>query len=97
MLADDCSSSHASSLTQSLRYALTYADELSGMLAENNPDAARAAQLVQALRNVLCAAEDDLDALDDVQAQIDAVAAIHGLSDAELFSAIADIPTSENP
>jgi len=95
MLADDCAPSHAEALTQSLRYALTYADELHAMLAEGNPDADRAARLVHAIRNMLCAAEDELDPLDDVQQNIDAVAAIHGLSDAELFSAITDPPTSE--
>jgi hypothetical protein len=97
MLADDCAPSYAASLTESLRYALGYADELSAILAEDNPDADRAAQLVQSIRNMLCAAEDELDPLDDVQQEIDAVAAIHGLSDSELFSAITDTPTSENP
>jgi hypothetical protein len=97
MLADDCAPSHAESLTQSLRYALTYADELRAMLADGNADPEKAAHLVQAIRNMLCAAEDDLDPLDDVQQNIDAVAAIHGLSDAELFSAITDDPTSGNP
>ncbi|MFJ4815127.1 hypothetical protein [Streptomyces sp. NPDC088801] len=97
MLADDCAPSHAESLTQSLRYALTYADELRAMLADGNADSERAARLVHAVRNMLCAAEDELDPLDDVQQEIDAVAAIHGLPDAELFSAITDTPTSENP
>ncbi|MFB9465364.1 hypothetical protein [Streptomyces cinereospinus] len=97
MLADDCAPSHAASLAESLRYGLSYADELSAMLAEGKPDAERAAVLVQSIRNMLCAAEDELDALDDVQQEIDAVAAIHGLTDAELFSAITDAPTSENP
>ncbi|MEU1510909.1 hypothetical protein ABZ490_01940 [Streptomyces sp. NPDC005811] len=94
MLADDCAPSHAESLAESLKYAHGYADELRLMLAEGKPDADRAAQLVQAIRNMLCAAEDELDPLDDVQQEIDAVAAIHGLSDAELFSAIT---TPENP
>ncbi|OKK02739.1 hypothetical protein AMK26_24455 [Streptomyces sp. CB03234] len=97
MLADECAPSHAESLTQSLRYALTYADELRAMLADGRPDPEKAAHLVQAIRNMLCASEDELDPLDDVQQEIDAVAAIHGLSDVELFSAITDTPTSGNP
>jgi hypothetical protein len=97
MLADDCAPSHAESLTQSLRYALTYADELSAMLADGNADSERAARLVQAIRNMLCAAEDELDPLDDVQQEIDAVAAIHGLSAVDLFTVITDTPTSGNP
>jgi hypothetical protein len=88
VLADDYAPSHAESLAQSLRYALTYADELRAMLADGNADPEKAAHLVQAIRNMLCSAEDELDPLDDVQQEIDAVAAIHGLSDAELFSAI---------
>uniref|UniRef100_A0AAU2VZW5 Uncharacterized protein n=1 Tax=Streptomyces sp. NBC_00008 TaxID=2903610 RepID=A0AAU2VZW5_9ACTN len=95
MLADDCAPSHTESLAQSLRYALTYAAELSAMLADGNADPEKAAHLVQAIRNMLCAAEDELGPLDDVQKEIDAVAAIHGLSDVELFSAITDTPTSE--
>ena len=97
MLADDCAPSHAESLAQSLRYALTYADELRAMLASGSPGPEKAARLVHAVRNMLCAAEDELDPLEDVQQNIDAVAAIHGLSDAELFSAITDTPTSGNP
>ncbi|MFJ9429612.1 hypothetical protein ACIRQY_08095 [Streptomyces sp. NPDC101490] len=97
MLADDCASSHAEALAQSLRYALTYADELSGILTGGNADPEKAARLVQAIRNMLCTAEDELDPLDDVQQEMDAVAAIRRLSDAELFSAIADAPTSGNP
>ncbi|MFE9050371.1 hypothetical protein [Streptomyces rubiginosohelvolus] len=97
MLADDCAPSHAEALTQSLRYALAYADELSGILAGGNADPEKAARLVQAVRNMLCAAEDELDPLDDVQQEIDAVAAIQGLSDAQLFSAITDTPTYGNP
>ncbi|MER6528129.1 hypothetical protein [Streptomyces sp. NPDC001508] len=97
MIADECAPSHAESLTQSLRYALSYADELRAMLADGNPDPEKAARLVQAIRNMLCSAEDELDPLDDVQQNIDAVAAIHGLSDAELFRALTDTPTSGNP
>jgi hypothetical protein len=97
MLADDCAPSHAEALAQSLRYALGYADELSTMLTVGDTGPERAARLVQAIRNMLCAAEDELDPLDDVQQEIDAVAAIHGLSDTELFSAITDTPTSGNP
>ncbi|MEV0480064.1 hypothetical protein AB0I69_05495 [Streptomyces sp. NPDC050508] len=97
MLADGCAPSHAESLTQSLRYALTYAEELSVILAHGNANPERAAYLVQAIRNMLCSAEDEIDPLDDVQQEIDAVAAIHGLSDVELFSAITDAPTSGNP
>jgi Lon protease-like protein len=97
MLADDCAPSHAASLVEALRYARTYAEGLHAMLAEGKPDADKAARLVQALRNMLCTAEDELDALDDTQAQIDAAAAIHGLSDAALFSAITEHPTSETP
>jgi hypothetical protein len=67
------------------------------MLAEGKPDPEKAARLVQALRNMLCAAEDDLDPLDDVQQELDAVEAIHRLPDAELFSAIAEPPTYGNP
>jgi len=97
MLADDCAASHTASLTESLRYANGYAEELHRMLGEGTRDPERAATLVMALRNMLAAAEDALDPLDDVQQQIDAVAAIHGLSDVELFSAITDAPTSGNP
>ncbi|WP_436979160.1 hypothetical protein [Streptomyces sp. enrichment culture] len=97
MLADDCAPSHAESLAQSLRDALTHADELSRMLADGNADPEKAARLVQAIRNMLCAAEDELVPLDDVQQNMDAVAGIHRLSDAELFSAITDAPTSGNP
>ncbi|WP_409472863.1 hypothetical protein [Streptomyces sp. HC307] len=97
MLADHCAPSHAESLAQSLRYALAYSDELSAMLADGNADSERAAQLVQALRNLLCAAEDELDAMDDTQQVIDAVAEIQGLSDADLFHVITDAPTSGNP
>jgi len=97
VLADDCAPSHAESLTQSLRYALTYADELRLALAEGKADPDKAADLVQGIRNMLCAAEDELDALDDTQRVIDAVAAIQGLSDADLFRAITDTPTSGNP
>ncbi|WP_030677839.1 hypothetical protein [Streptomyces rimosus] len=97
MLADDCAPSHAESLTQSLRYAHGYADELRLMLADGNADPEKATRLVHAIRNMLCSAEDELDPLDDVQQNLDAAAAIHGLSDAELFSAITDDPTSGNP
>ena len=97
MLADGCAPSHAESLAQSLIYALTYADELRRILADGNADPEKVARLVMAVRNMLSYAEDELDPLDDVQQQIDAVAAIHGLSDVELFSVIADTPTSGNP
>ncbi|MFJ7334041.1 hypothetical protein ACIQUU_12420 [Streptomyces sp. NPDC101116] len=97
MLADDCAPSHAEALAQSLRYAHGYADELRLMLADGTADPEKAARLVHAIRNMLCSAEDELDPLDDVQQNLDAVAAIHGLSDAELFSAITDDPTSGNP
>ncbi|MGW0814959.1 hypothetical protein ACWD00_17155 [Streptomyces viridiviolaceus] len=95
MLADECAPSHAEALAQSLRYALTHAEELSRMLADGNADPEKAAHLVQAIRNMLCSAEDELDPLDDVQQNIDAMVAIQGLSDVELFSAITDTPTSE--
>lgn len=97
MLADDSAPERVASLVDSLSYARTYSDEISRMLAEGKPDPEKAANLVQAVRNMLCAAEDALDTLDDTQAHIDAVAAIHGLSDADLFSAITNAPTSENP
>ncbi|MFE4417696.1 hypothetical protein [Streptomyces sp. NPDC056817] len=96
MLADIDAPAHAESLVQCLSHAHSYADEIRRMLAEGRPDSDRAAILVQAIRNMLCAAEDDLDALDDVQVQLDAVAAIHGLSDVDLFGAITDTPTSGN-
>ncbi|MEU8878581.1 hypothetical protein [Streptomyces hydrogenans] len=97
MLADDCAPSHAEALAQSLRYALAHADELSAVLSDGNADPEKAACLVQAIRNMLCAAEDELDPLDDVQQEIDTVAAIRGLSDGELFSAITDTPTCGSP
>ncbi|MFC8998184.1 hypothetical protein ACFT7U_21055 [Streptomyces rochei] len=97
MLADDCAPSHATSLLEVLTYARTYSEDIQRMLEEGNPDPEKAGRLVQALRNMLCAAEDELDTLDDTQAELDAVAAIHGLSDADLFSAITGAPTSENP
>ncbi|MEW9519337.1 hypothetical protein [Streptomyces tubercidicus] len=97
MLADDCAPSHADSLAQSLRYAHDYASELSAVLADASADPDKAARLVQGIRNMLCAAEDELDALDDTQQVIDAVAAIQELSDADLFRAITDTPTSGNP
>ncbi|MFZ4300995.1 hypothetical protein ACOZE3_24155 [Streptomyces cinereoruber] len=97
MLADDCAPSHAEALAESLRYAIAYADELSAILSDGNADPERAARLVQAIRNMLCSAEDELEPLDDVQQGIDAVATIRGLSDAELYRAITDAPTSENP
>ncbi|GLV74986.1 hypothetical protein ACH4VS_02395 [Streptomyces hygroscopicus] len=97
MLADHDSPSHAASLAEALSYASTYADAISRMLAEGKPDPDKAAHLVQAIRNMLCAAEDELDTLDDTQQIVDAVAEIQGLSDPQLFSAITDTPTSGNP
>lgn len=97
MLADDSAPERMASLVDSLSYAHDYAESLSRVLAEGKPDPVKAAYLVQAVRNMLCSAEDALDTLDDTQAHIDAVAAIHGLSDADLFSAITNDPTSENP
>ncbi|MFG2789939.1 hypothetical protein [Streptomyces sp. NPDC048419] len=97
MLADHDSPSHAASLAEVLSYARTYADEISRMLAEGKPDPDKAAHLVQAVRNMLCAASDELDTLDDTQQIIDAVADIQGLSDPHLFSAITDTPTYGNP
>ncbi|MFZ3597608.1 hypothetical protein [Streptomyces sp. BH104] len=98
MLADDSAPERVASLVDSLSYAHSYAESLRLVLAEGKPDPDKAAHLVQAVRNMLCAAEAALDALDDTQAHIDAVAAIHGLSDADLFSALVkDHPTSENP
>jgi hypothetical protein len=97
MLADDCAPQHAASLVEVLTFARGYAEDIQRMLAEGTPDAERGARLVQALRNMLCAAEDELDTLDDTQAELDAVAAIHGLSDADLFSATTEAPASENP
>ncbi|MEW2454381.1 hypothetical protein [Streptomyces albus] len=97
MLADDSAPERAASLVDSLCHAHGYAESLSITLAAGNPDPEKAACLVQAIRNMLCAAEDSLDALDDTQAHIDAVAAMQSLSDADLFSAIANAPTSENP
>ncbi|MFF0161797.1 hypothetical protein ACFYRY_30295 [Streptomyces sp. NPDC005263] len=95
MLADDCAPSHAVSLAEALSYAHSYAESLSRMVAEGKPDADKAAHLAQGIRNMLCAAADDLDALDDTQEVIDAVADIQSLSDAQLFSVITDTPTSE--
>ncbi|MEV7234267.1 hypothetical protein AB0N06_09820 [Streptomyces sp. NPDC051020] len=92
MLSDDCAPSRAESLAQSLSYAHGYAEELRLMLAEGKPDADKAARLVQAIRNMMLATLDDLYELDDVQQEIDAVGAIRGLSDAQLFSAITDTP-----
>jgi hypothetical protein len=97
MLADHDSPSHAASLAESLSYASTYADAISRMLAEGNPDPDKAAHLVQGIRNMLCVAEDELDALDDTQQVMDAVATIRGLDDPHLFSAITDTPTYGNP
>ncbi|MET7976713.1 hypothetical protein ABZW44_27445 [Streptomyces mirabilis] len=88
MLADDSAPSHAESLAQSLGYARDYAEELRRMLAEGKPDFDRGAQLVQAIRNMLLAASDSLDELDDVQQEMDAVEEMQGLTDEELFSAI---------
>ncbi|MGY3204310.1 hypothetical protein [Streptomyces sp. TE5632] len=93
MLSDDCAPSHAASLVEALSYARTYSEDIRRMLEEGKPDPEKAARLVQAIRNMLCAAEDELDQLDDVQTELDAGAAIHGLSDAELFRAL----TSGNP
>ncbi|MFH9190726.1 hypothetical protein [Streptomyces globisporus] len=97
MLADDSALERVASLVDSLSYAHGYAESLGGILAEAKPDPERAALLVQAIRNMLCAAEDALDTLDDTQAHIDAVAAMQSLSDADLFSAITTDPTYENP
>ncbi|MFE3382539.1 hypothetical protein [Streptomyces anulatus] len=97
MLADDSAPERAASLVDSLSYAHGYAESLSSMLAEGKSDPEKAAHLVQAIRNMLCAAEDALDTLDDTQAHIDAVAAMQSLSDADLFGAIINAPTSENP
>ncbi|MDX2804856.1 hypothetical protein [Streptomyces scabiei] len=97
MLADDSAPERAASLVDSLSYAHGYAESLRGILAEGKTDPEKAAHLVQAVRNMLCAAEDALDTLDDTQAHIDAMAAMQSLSDAALFSAITDTPTYENP
>ncbi|MGC2997541.1 hypothetical protein ACPF8X_03825 [Streptomyces sp. G35A] len=97
MLADDCAPHHAASLANTLSYAHSYAKSLSAMLAEGKPDPEKAARLVQALRNMLCAAEDDLDPLDDVQQELDATEAIQGLPDVELFRAITEPPTYGYP
>jgi len=97
MLADDCAPSHADELCQSLSYALSYADALRAMLAGASPDPENAARLVQAIRNMLCAAQDELEPLDDTQAHIDAAQAMQDMSDAELFRAITEPPTSGNP
>ncbi|MFJ1731125.1 hypothetical protein [Streptomyces sp. NPDC088254] len=88
MLADDCAPSHAESLTQSFGYAHGYADEIRRMLAEGKPDSERAAQLVQAIHDVILAALDDLYELDDVQQEMDVIEEMQGLTDEELFSAI---------
>ncbi|MFD4262079.1 hypothetical protein ACFWR9_31750 [Streptomyces sp. NPDC058534] len=96
MISDEYAPAHAVSLVQSLGYASGYAEELRAMLAEGNPHPERAARLVQALRNMLCDAEDHLDALDDTQAAIDAATAMQRLSDADLFRALAEPPTPEN-
>ncbi|MFJ8929099.1 hypothetical protein ACIRLA_21225 [Streptomyces sp. NPDC102364] len=97
MLADGCSPSHADSLSQSLRYAHGYAVELYAVIADGSPDPDRAAHLVQAIRNMLCAAEDELSPLDDAQQAMDAVSAIRELSDSDLFKAITNAPTYGNP
>ncbi|MFJ8720953.1 hypothetical protein [Streptomyces sp. NPDC093269] len=96
MLADDCAPSHAVSLAESLSYAHSYADSLTRMLAEEKPDPDRAAQLIQAIGNMILVALDDLYELDDVQQTIDAEAAMQGISDAQLFSAITDTPTPDD-
>ncbi|MFJ1972393.1 hypothetical protein ACIO93_27340 [Streptomyces sp. NPDC087903] len=88
MLADECAPSHAESLTQSLGYAHGYADEIRHMLDEGNLDSERAAQLVQAIHNMILVALDDLYELDDIQQEMDAVEEMQGLTDEELFSAI---------
>ncbi|MFE7954288.1 hypothetical protein [Streptomyces sp. NPDC057413] len=95
MIADDCAPSHAESLAECLTYAHDYADELRRILAEGKPDPERAARLVQAIRDMLCAAEDELDALDDSQEVMDGISVIRGLSDAELYRAITDTPAGE--
>ncbi|WP_327240438.1 hypothetical protein OG243_33275 [Streptomyces sp. NBC_01318] len=88
MLADECAPSHAESLTQSLGYARRYAIEIQRMLAEGNVNPEWAARLVQAIRNMILAALDDLDVLDDVQQEIDAVREMQSLTDEELFRAL---------
>ncbi|MFI5567283.1 hypothetical protein ACIA6T_07935 [Streptomyces sp. NPDC051740] len=88
MLADDCAPAHADSLTQSLSYAHGYADEVTRMLAAGNVDSDRAAQLVQALKDMILSATDDLYALDDVQQEIDAREHMRKMGDEELFLAI---------
>ncbi|WP_432098600.1 hypothetical protein [Streptomyces sp. WAC 04229] len=97
MLADDCTPAHAVSLVQSLGYASEYAEELRGMLAEGSPDPERAARLVQALRNMLCDAEDHLDALDDTQAALDTATDMQRLSDVDLFRSLTEPPAPESP
>ncbi|MEU0739347.1 hypothetical protein [Streptomyces sp. NPDC006134] len=92
MIADDCAPSHAESLAQCLTYARDYAEELRLMLAGRDVDSDRASRLVQAMREMLCVAENELAALDDTQEVTDAIADIRGLSDAELYRAITDAP-----
>jgi hypothetical protein len=92
MLADESAPSHAESLTQSLGYAHGYADEIRSMLVEGNADSERAAQLVQAIHDVILAALDDLYELDDVQQLADAVEEMQGMPDGELFRAITAPP-----
>ncbi|MFC9285344.1 hypothetical protein [Streptomyces sp. NPDC057052] len=88
MLADDCAPTHAEDLTESLGYAHGYANEIRRMLAAGTVNSDRAAQLVQATRDVILAALDSLYELDDVQQEIDARESIQTLSDEELFSAL---------
>ena len=95
MLADDCAPRHAASLIEALGFARDHAESLSAMLADK-PDPENAARLVQAIRNMLCAADDELDSLDDTQAHSDAVQAMRRMTDAELYRAITE-PTPGYP
>ncbi|MFJ8182873.1 hypothetical protein [Streptomyces sp. NPDC096105] len=88
MLADDSAPSHAASLAEALSYARAYGEDLTAMLEAGQPDPEKAHRLVQAIRNMLCAAEDELDELDDVRTFIDTAKAIQGLPDAVLFDAL---------
>ncbi|MEU2401079.1 hypothetical protein [Streptomyces pseudogriseolus] len=94
MLADDDAPSHAASLVEVLSYARAYGEDLSELLEAGQPDPEEAHRLVQAMRNMLCAAEDELDHLDDVQTFLDTAKALRALTDP---GPIIDTPTPGNP
>ncbi|MGV2916371.1 hypothetical protein [Streptomyces alfalfae] len=95
MLADESTPERAASLTNALRYASQYADSLQIMLDAGRPDPEKAAELVHAIRNMVCVMEGDLDAMDDTAEVMHATADIRGLNDAALYSAITGTPPTD--